>query len=48
MRITVMGVVIVIGGIVLLALVLEYAHRNFTETKPNEPKVDGDERPNLS
>lgn len=48
MKITVMGVLVVVGGILLLALALEYAHRNLTETKQNEPKVDADEQSNIS
>ena len=48
MRITVMGVLIVIGGILLLVLFVEYVHRSLNEQKQNEPKVDSDEQPNLS
>jgi hypothetical protein len=44
----VMGVLIVIGGIVLLVFLLEYAHRNLNETKRTEPKAHSDEQPNLT
>ena len=45
---TLMGVLIVIGGIALLVFLLEYAHQNLNETKRNGPKADSDEQPNLS
>ena len=49
MRITVMGIVMVIGGVLLLALVLEYIHQKVNEKpKQSKPKVDGNEQPNLS
>lgn len=48
MRITFMGVVIVIGGILLLVLALEYARRNLNQTKQAEPKVDSDEQSSLN
>ncbi len=45
MRITVMGVLIVIGGVLLLALLVDHMHRTLNEEpKLNETKVDGDEQ----
>jgi hypothetical protein len=48
MRMTVMGVLIVLGGIVMLALVLEYAHQRLNVTKQNETKANSDDQPDLT
>lgn len=49
MRITVVGVVVVIVGILMLALFVEHVHRRMNEQpKSNQPKGEDDEQPNLS
>jgi hypothetical protein len=41
MKITVMGVLIVIGGILLLVFLMEHVLRTSNEPKQSEPKVEG-------
>ncbi len=51
MRITVMGVLMVIGGILLLAFFVDHIQRNLSESRehPTQPKpANNDEQPNLS
>ena len=49
MRITVMGVLIVIGGVLLLALLVDHMHRTLNEEpKQSGTKVNGDEQSNPS
>jgi TRAP-type C4-dicarboxylate transport system permease small subunit len=48
MRITFMGVVIVIGGVLLLVVLVEHLFRTSDGPRQNEPKADSDEQSNLS
>jgi len=48
MKITVMGALIVIGGILLLALLVERVSRTSNQPMQSEPKVDSDEQSNLN